>query len=230
MSRRSALCEAARTLALEQAAEHAVTVATVPSDECAPAKSRAQRDREASRERRLDRYEAIRKLAAAGYSKRAIARELGPSRTTVRRLLAADEFLERATPRRSSRLDAYADYMRSRWDNGCRNAQALWRELVERGYRGCSLMVRRYVRAWRPAGCSRPGSKPLTEHEYPRLEPVIVPSPRQAMWRATREEDAVEEKDRQMRARLLATCEEASIASELALSSGALFGSGGRRT
>jgi transposase len=213
---RSVLREVARVLSADKAASEAEG-APLPTSEGAKPKSKSEIAREEGRERRVRRYEAARKLAANGYSKRAIARELDVSRQTIRRLLAADVFPERATSRRRSKLDVHAEYIRSRWDDGCRNARMLWRELVARGYQGCDGMVRRYVASWRPPEWRRPGRKPPGEERRPRPKTVAPLSPRQAMWLVTREEEAIEEKDRPMRARLLAACADIGAASQLAL-------------
>src|SRR5512144_2731711 len=59
--------------------------------------TRAERDRTERRERRLARYQAVLELNRQGRSIRAIARQLGLHRVTVRRYLQAEGFPERAT-------------------------------------------------------------------------------------------------------------------------------------
>jgi transposase len=108
---------------------------------------RAQR-----RQRRVERYEEIRRLHSEGYSQKAISRKLGVGRKTIRRFLRAGEFPERAVPRRPSRLDRFRKYLEQRWSEGCHNATQLWREIQEQGYRGCRGMVANCVASFRAPG------------------------------------------------------------------------------
>ena len=64
-------------------------------------------------------------------------------------------------PPHGSMLDSHREYLEQRWASGCRNAAQLWRELVERGFRGRPTILR----AW--AGRRRktepdPNAKPQT--------------------------------------------------------------------
>ena len=40
------------------------------------------------------------------------------------------------TKPRPSKLDPFEPYLKRRWDEGCKNAMQLWREVKERGYPG----------------------------------------------------------------------------------------------
>src|SRR6185437_9342051 len=80
----------------------------------------------------------------------ASGRDLGVTRKTVRRWLRAGEYRERATPpRRPGLLAPHEDYLRERWDAGCRNVAVLFRELRERGYQGSNSHLRHHVARWR---------------------------------------------------------------------------------
>lgn len=202
--------EAEATPAVEDLTERPPQTSAAPT-------SKVTAEREAKRQRRVDRYDEARQLWAEGHSKRTIGRKLDISRQTVRRMLAADVFPERATPHRRHSLDRYAEGLKRRWDEGCHNAAHLWRELNERGYRGCQATVRAYLRRWRPGGRTRPGRKPKSELNEPRVTTIAAPSPRQAMWLITRSEDDVEESKRALRAKVLETCAAAATVSVLAL-------------
>lgn len=108
-----------------------------------------QREREQRRGRRKALYEAVHDAYHRGLTKRAIARELGITRTTVRRFLHAGEFPERAPRRQRSSLDAYREYLEKRWAEGCHNASQLCRELRQMGYGGQRSRVKEYVQNWR---------------------------------------------------------------------------------
>jgi transposase len=88
-------------------------------------------------ERTRHRHAAIHALLAEGRSTRAIAAGLGLARNTVRRFARASDpeelLVNDSTGRRRSMLEDYAPHLRQRWDQGCTDATALWRELRERG-------------------------------------------------------------------------------------------------
>jgi transposase len=96
--------------------------------------TRAQTLRQMRRDKRYQRYQRVVDLRQQGFGRRAIARETGLSRNTVRRYLEADTFPEQGLRRkRRSLLDPYLPYLRERWDAGCQNAAQLARELQNRG-------------------------------------------------------------------------------------------------
>jgi transposase len=101
------------------------------------------------REQRKALFEDIRAAYQHGLTKRAIAREFGVTRTTVRRLLKAEEFPERAPRRQRSGLDRFRAYLERRWAEGCHNASQLCRELRQQGYGGQRSRVKEYVQPWR---------------------------------------------------------------------------------
>ena len=77
-----------------------------------PRFSQAEQRRQATRHRRLARYQAVIELHQQGLSSRAIARQLGLGRHTVRRYLDAGAFPEMAQRRKgSSILDRYLPYL-----------------------------------------------------------------------------------------------------------------------
>lgn len=98
------------------------------------------------RQKRLDRFETVHRLHEQGQSQREIARTTGLARATIRKLLQADAFPERAQPRSLSKpLVAYLPYLTERWEQGCRNITQLHREIQEQGYRGGYLSVYRHL-------------------------------------------------------------------------------------
>lgn len=148
--------------------------------------TRAERDRSERRERRLARYQAVLELDRQGGSIRAIARQLGLQRVTVRRYLQAEGFAERAARAPGpSLLDPFRPYLQPRWKAGCHNARHLFQELLEPGFQGSESIVQRAVRAWRPVGSSRRSSPPGADRLTATPAPPIVHrvSPRQAsVW------------------------------------------------
>jgi hypothetical protein len=50
------------------------------------------------------------------------------------------------------KVNAFAEYLQQRWDEGCHNASRLYREIREKGYRGKRAMVARFVAGWAKDG------------------------------------------------------------------------------
>src|SRR5512144_399704 len=170
------------------AATAAVAVAPEPESGPDPIPlTRAERDRAERRERRLARYQAVLELNRQGRSIRAIARQLGLHRVTVRRYLQAEGFPERAARASGpSLLDPFRPYLQQRWDAGCHNARHLFREILGQGFQGSERIVQRALRVWRPASSSGGASPPAADRLTATPAPPIVRrvSPRQAsFWR-----------------------------------------------
>ena len=208
-SRRAALREAAaavdRTLAQDQ--QPVLDNAATPGPP--PGKRRVQQDREGRRAQRLARYDAVIALHQEGLSHAAISRQTRLGRTTVGRYLRAGAFPERAAPpARPTMLAPYEAYLRTRWTEGCHNAQQLWREIRSQGYAGEAANVRRYLARWRPAP-GRPG--PTVRRDQaddapptpPVRQPTPVPSPRQARWLLLRAAETLTPEERAYRTALL---------------------------
>ncbi len=141
--------------------------------------SRAQQERQASRTRRQDRYNQVIKLHQQGHSVRQIVRQMGMHRETVRRFLRCGQFPERATRKYPRRIDAYVDYLRRRWEEGCRDAAQLTRELRKRGFDGSYYMVRRCIAPWRsPNDSSITGRKPMPKD----TKRFSLPSANRVAW------------------------------------------------
>ena len=96
--------------------------------------------------RRQALHNKIHRLRSEGQAVRAIARQMGKSPTTTYKYLAMPEFPQKiARKRMFSMLDPYLDYLSRRWQEGCRNALQLWREIRKMGYSGTSRQVSRWA-------------------------------------------------------------------------------------
>ena len=128
-------------------------------------------------------YDEMARLAAAGWSKAAIARHLGVSIPTVRAYLLAGEppDLTARGPKPGACRGDHEAYLRERWRAGCRDGTRLWGELRDRGYRGSLRTVQRLVAGWRAPDEPRRGQRPAGLPTAP-LPPPRPPSPRQARW------------------------------------------------
>ncbi|MBV1692326.1 hypothetical protein KRR38_32900 [Novosphingobium sp. G106] len=87
-------------------------------------------------------FDAVVSLRDKGWSISAIAYETGRDRKTIRQWLLDKR---PGTWERASRHPAIAfeAYLRTRWDEGCRNAAQLYREVCGRGYHGEARSFRR---------------------------------------------------------------------------------------
>jgi transposase len=116
----------------------------VPSSPAVPPAA----DRHAIRRARFDEALA---LQGQGWSVRRIARALGVNRQTVQGWLRSRQLPTWRQQPRGSSVDRHADHLRRRWDEGCRNATELWREIRQQGFRGQLRTVQRWVRQCRSA-------------------------------------------------------------------------------
>jgi transposase len=95
-----------------------------------------ERRRALNREKRYERYAAVKALRAQGLSHYAIADALGLSRPTVRYFLNAEHFPERRDQpkdRQQSVVTPYLPFLRERWLAGCHNGRQLFREAKAQG-------------------------------------------------------------------------------------------------
>lgn len=100
---------------------------------------------------RVERYHQIHDLFAKQVDVANIARQVGLSRQGVYNYLQMKQPPERTRIHRQGRpsLDPYKDYLIRRWNEGCRNAQLLYREIKEQGYPGGRSAVGRFIAPWR---------------------------------------------------------------------------------
>jgi transposase len=106
----------------------------------------AERRSRAAQDRRDARFAEVARLRGQGLSLKAIARTLGMGRKTVRRWLRAGQAPTwHHADRGTSILDPYQAYLEERWQAGCHNAAALWRDLKAQGFPGQSGIVRAWA-------------------------------------------------------------------------------------
>jgi transposase len=214
-------------LPLVQQKDSSLDLSGTPSDASATARpivppkpTKAEQQRAASQARRLARYNTVRELHAAGMSQRQIVRQLGMSIRTVRRFVMADQFPQRATPRKlPSKLDPFLPYLQQRLAAGQDNAMQLWRELRDQyGYTGSRPLVSRWVAHHRHL-CPKPSpdlpqprrrGKPPASVAVPPKQRVL--SARQAAWLLVRRPEDLREEQQQRLKRLCHHCAEVQTA------------------
>ena len=105
-----------------------------------------QKSQERTRTKRVQRYETVRALYLQGITLSEIARRFHMGRMTVQKFAYSDTYPETAVFRARVRmLHPYEAYLQERWQQGCRNASRLYREIIERGYVGKRKQVARFV-------------------------------------------------------------------------------------
>jgi transposase len=158
------------------------------------------------RQRRLERYQQVITLFQAGHSQAAISRALGMERKTIRRWLRRGQFPERKPPhRRPPKVNAFADYLQQRWNEGCHNASRLYQEIQEKGYGGKRAMVARFVAGWRKTG--KTASPQAPERIAPKHAAILV----------TRPADHMSNEQQQLFDRIMAQCPEVFDLRQIAL-------------
>ncbi len=108
-------------------------------------------DRRASKERTREqarkRFRSIHALSKEGLKNARIARTLGIHRHTVQKYLAFKAPpVRRHFTKKVSAIAPYEDYILKRWEQGCRNATRIWKEISEQGYPGAYQNVVRITR------------------------------------------------------------------------------------
>ncbi len=142
--------------------------------------STSERRSLAAQTHRDARYAEAVRLREQGMSIRAVGRTLGVERKTVGRWLRAGRAPTwRHYDRGTSILDPHRVYLEERWQAGCHNAAALWRELKDRGFSGQYTVVRNWGTQRRrqdpPVEAKRSTRKPLP------VKPPEPPTPRKAV-------------------------------------------------
>jgi transposase len=211
LTRKHAAVRAAadEVLSVPSPAPPLVDGSTLPVPAAADQTTRAHRDQQERRARRVQRFEAVRALHEQGVGVHRIARTLGIGRNTVRRFLRAEGFPERQ-PRRPGRtlLTRYEPYLRERWDAGCRNIAVLWREVRAQGYVGGYSGFYAHLVRWRDQDGSL-GRSPSSTRRF---------SVRQATWLLLRDPEKLDPVERAYLEALGRRCPEADCARGLARS------------
>jgi transposase len=109
-----------------------------------PAEAAALSPRQAEKQRQFER---VKQLHAAGSSQRAIGRELGLDRRTVKKYILAETLPGEHHRRVStpSTVQPYADLVCQRRQAGA-TMQTIWEELREQGYTGSYSSVQRFIK------------------------------------------------------------------------------------
>lgn len=166
-----------------------------------------------ARLRRQARYEEGVALYQQGMSILGIADQLRMSRSTVRNVVYAGAFPERANVLRTrSLLDPSIPYLEKRLAQGCRKANQLWEELKAQGFRGSYKPVNRWLAPRR----EKPGRKhslrekdllgltqaeeagtssqqPPRTQEHDEAQTIFLEAPRHLVWLLLKDPDSLDQ-------------------------------------
>jgi transposase len=148
-----------------------------------PARVEQQAAQRAARRQAL--YEQVWTLHRQGWTRRAIAAQVGRTPRTIERYLHMPTWpgrQHRSTYGRSV-LNPYKGYLLERWNAGCRKAVQLFRELQPQGYTGSYRRVAAYVRRLRQAQARLPRRQGRRRALPVVAEPACQPlTPRRTAW------------------------------------------------
>lgn len=112
------------------------TSSTLQSEETSRGSTKQREEVSQQRHQELvERHRRIHELFAKQVDLATIGRQVGTSRQTVYRSLQMAQPPERRSPRRTRThlLEPFKPYLIERWNDGCRNASDVYREIVEDG-------------------------------------------------------------------------------------------------
>lgn len=158
---------------------------------------------------RLECFHKVQKLRQAGLSTSQISRLLAMNRTTVRRYAYAESFPERIRrPTGRSMLTPYLAYLENRYQQGCRNAQQLWRELCQQGYPGAHNQVSKWLSRRRNESAPMDQKPAVTNSLLSQQSAGELPTAQQLAWLMVRPVSLLKEADRQI---LCYVCQDSAI-------------------
>ena len=121
----------------------------------------------------MQRSHQIQDLRAKKVDSATIARQVGVSRQSVYTYPQMKQPPERARIHRECKplIDPYKEYLIGRWNEGCRSAKQMYREIKEQGYPGSSSAVGRFIAPLR----ARKGKARSFKAVEPECETMVTP-------------------------------------------------------
>ena len=113
----------------------------------------AQKQAEAVRQRwqeNLQLFRAAKDMQASGMRVKEMAQHLGVNRRRLDKWMRLDELPERSRMQpRPGMAESFRDYLRQRWEQGCRHGRTLLAEIRQLGYIGGHSQLAKLLSAWR---------------------------------------------------------------------------------
>lgn len=172
-----------------------------------------------SRQRRLARYQEVKRRYDKGKNLSVISRDLAMDIKTVRKYAYAEGFPERMRQPGPSILDPYLDYLNRRHQAGCENASQLWREIKRQGFAGSNRQVLKWMLEKRLAPApTTPGrylesvrAEKKTAATLAAGTTLGLPSAKQLAWLFVRDPSVLQSKDAPTLAHVLQDVEVAQV-------------------
>jgi transposase len=147
------------------------------------------------RDERLAFYRQVQQMRQAGWNINQLARELSCHPATIRKYYYATTFPERKPHRRGrSILDPYLPYLEQRVQDGCENAQQLWREIQQQGYPGTNRQVMKWLQLKRTHPASHTAQTKRAAKPTPARK-ARLPSSKQLAWLLVRDAASLSQTD-----------------------------------
>ncbi len=132
-------------------------------------------------------YQNIQQKRQEGWNITQLARELGCHPATIRKYYYATTYPERKPHRTGhSMIDPFLPYLQRRVQEGCENAQQLWREILQQGYPGTNRQVLKWLQLQRTQISPHTPFAKRTEPLIPRKKSDL-PSSKQLAWLLVRD-------------------------------------------
>jgi hypothetical protein len=102
------------------------------------------------RQQKLELFRTIKQMRGAGMKVSQIAKQLGLCRRRFDKWIRLDELPERSRMQpRPGMPESFRDYLRKRWEAGCRHGRTLFAEIRKLGYVGCYSGLAKFLSPWR---------------------------------------------------------------------------------
>ncbi len=99
---------------------------------------------------KLELFQRIHKMKAAGMRVSEISRQLCIHRKRIDQWIRLAELPERNRMQpHSGSVESFREYLRERWEQGCQHGHKLLAEIRQRGYTGCYSHLARFLSPWR---------------------------------------------------------------------------------
>ncbi len=102
------------------------------------------------RQEKIELFQKIHQMKAAGIKVSEIAEQLGINRRRIDKWVRLKEFPERSRMQpRPGMVESFREYLRERWEQGCHHGHELLAEIRERSYVGCYTRLAELLSPWR---------------------------------------------------------------------------------
>jgi len=175
-----------------------------------PSLTKAERQKNDRRIKRITRFETVKELHANGFTQRAIAEQLGMCKRTVRKYIKAESCPFYPEGRRSltGKKAPYMAYLEQQWKDGHQNATHLWREICEMGFTGSRGLVAQWAAKQR-------GSSSTTQKTKLSQQTVRPLAPSRAVWLLIKDVDDLSSDEEQALQRMKETDDKVAVAHTL---------------